>query len=81
MFNMQSAKLVTTPLAAHSRPPSTSCPQLDDDVDYMSKIPYSSAVGSMMYVMVCLHPDLAYLVSAISRYTTIFGKEHWMVVL
>ncbi|KAG8474938.1 hypothetical protein CXB51_031648 [Gossypium anomalum] len=34
----------------------------------MSHVPYSSAVGSLMYAMVCSRPDLSYTVSAISRY-------------
>ncbi|WVZ88330.1 hypothetical protein U9M48_034864 [Paspalum notatum var. saurae] len=27
------------------------CPQSDDDIEYMSRVPYSSAVGSLMYAM------------------------------
>ena len=34
----------------------------------MSHVPYSSAVGSLMYTMVCSRPDLSYVVSAVSRY-------------
>ncbi|XP_042467615.1 secreted RxLR effector protein 161-like [Zingiber officinale] len=33
---------------------------LDIDVDYMSQVPYSNAVGFLIYVMVCSCPDLAY---------------------
>ena len=43
----------------------------------MSRIPYSSVMGSLMYAMVCLHPDLAYIVSAVSRYMEKPSKEHW----
>ena len=42
---MQTAKLVTTPLIAHFRLSSTLCPQSDEEVDYMSKVQYSSVVG------------------------------------
>ena len=79
-FNMQSAKPVTTPLAAHFRLSSALCPQSDDEVDYMSRVPYSSAVGSLMYAMVCSRPDLAFAVSAVSRYMANPGKEHWKAV-
>ena len=79
-FNMQSAKPVNTPLAAHFRLSSALSPQSDADVDYMSRVPYSSAVGSPMYAMVCSRPDLAYAVSAVSRYMTNPGKEHWKAV-
>ena len=42
----------------------------------MSKVPYSSVVGSLMYAMVCSRPDLSYAMSLISRYMSNPGKEH-----
>ncbi|KAG8502824.1 hypothetical protein CXB51_000466 [Gossypium anomalum] len=50
-FNMQSAKPVSTPLAAHFGFSSALSPQSDDEIKYMSHVPYSSAVGSLMYAM------------------------------
>ncbi|KAG8482489.1 hypothetical protein CXB51_024203 [Gossypium anomalum] len=50
-FNMQSVKPVSTPLAAHFRLSSALSPQSDDEIEYMSHVPYSSAVGSLMYAM------------------------------
>ncbi|KAG8472744.1 hypothetical protein CXB51_034629 [Gossypium anomalum] len=50
-FNMRSAKPVSTPLAAHFRLSSALSPQSDDEIEYMSHVPYSSAVGSLMYAM------------------------------
>ncbi|KAG8491868.1 hypothetical protein CXB51_015214 [Gossypium anomalum] len=79
-FNMQSAKPVSTPLAAHFRLSSALSPQSDDEIEYMSHVPYSSAVGSLMYAMVCSRPDLSYAVSAVSRYMASPGKEHWKAV-
>ncbi|KAG8480842.1 hypothetical protein CXB51_025297 [Gossypium anomalum] len=76
----QSAKPVSTPLAAHFRLSSALTPQSDDEIEYMSHVPYSSAVGSLMYVMVCSHLDLSYAVSAISRYMANPNKEHWKAV-
>ena len=43
----------------------------------MSKAPYSSAMGSLMYAMVCSRLDLAYVVTTVSRYMAKLGKEHW----
>ncbi|KAG8482597.1 hypothetical protein CXB51_024457 [Gossypium anomalum] len=79
-FNMQSAKPVSTPLAAHFRLSSTLSPQSDDEIEYMSHVPYSSAVGSLMYAMVCSHLDLSYTVSAVSRCMANPDKEHWKAV-
>ncbi|KAL6329285.1 hypothetical protein AAG906_015489 [Vitis piasezkii] len=39
------------------------CPKTDDEVKDMSKVPYASAVGCLMYAMVCTRPDLAHVVS------------------
>ena len=46
----------------------------------MSKVPYSSVVGSLMYAMICSLLDLSYVVNVASRYMVNPGKEHWKVV-
>ena len=50
---MQNAKLVSTPLASHFKLRKDMYPETQEEIDYMSKIPYSSTVGSLMYAMVC----------------------------
>jgi len=42
----------------------------------MSHVPSANAVGSLMYAMVCTRPDLAYVVSMVSRYMHNPGKSH-----
>ena len=42
----------------------------------MSRVPYASAVGSLMYAMVCTRPDIAHAVSVISRFMSKPRKEH-----
>ena len=46
----------------------------------MAKVPYASAIGSLMYAMVCTRPDIAQVVGAVSKYMTNPGKEHWNAV-
>ncbi|XP_047320751.1 secreted RxLR effector protein 161-like [Impatiens glandulifera] len=46
----------------------------------MSHVPYASAVGSLMYAMVCTRPDLAHAVSVDNRFMGDPGKEHWQAV-
>ena len=43
----------------------------------MSHVPYASAVGSLMYAMVCTKPDIAHAVVVLSRFMSNLGKEHW----
>ena len=79
-FNMHDSKPVSTPIASHFKLSSSQCPSTDSDFDYMSKVPYSSAVSSLMYAMVCSRPDLSYAMSLVSRYMANPGKEHWNAV-
>ncbi|GLU15250.1 hypothetical protein SLE2022_317570 [Rubroshorea leprosula] len=46
----------------------------------MSSIPYSSAVGSLMYAMVCTRLDIAHAVGVVSRFLSDPSKIHWEVV-
>ncbi|CAL8157386.1 unnamed protein product [Prunus armeniaca] len=41
----------------------------------MSKVQYASAVGFLIYTMVCTCPDLAQAVSVVSRYMAIWAKN------
>ena len=74
-FNMYNAKLVSTQLAAHFRLSSNLCPESDKDIEYMSRVPYSSAVGSLMYAMVCSHSNLSHALSVVSRFMVNPGKK------
>ena len=43
----------------------------------ISQQEYAQAIGSLMYVMNCTRPDIAYAVSKLSRYTSNLGLDHW----
>src|SRR4029450_12534750 len=47
---------------------------------FMAKVPYASAIGSLMYAMVCTRPDIAHAVGAVSRFMANPGKRHWEAV-
>ena len=47
---------------------------------HYSKVPYQSAMGSLMYAMVCTRPDIAYAVGVVSRFMTNPGEAHWNAV-
>jgi hypothetical protein len=55
---MQNEKPVSTPLAIHFKLTKEMCPKTHKEIEYMSKVPYSSSVGSLMYVMVCTRLDI-----------------------
>uniref|UniRef100_A0A2N9EVE4 Reverse transcriptase Ty1/copia-type domain-containing protein n=1 Tax=Fagus sylvatica TaxID=28930 RepID=A0A2N9EVE4_FAGSY len=43
---------------------------------YIKKI-----IGSLMYIMNCTRPDIAYSVSKLSRYTSNPGEDHWKAIV
>jgi hypothetical protein len=77
---MQNSKPVSTPIAPHFKLSSSQSPRTDLDFDYMSKVPYSSVVDSLMYAMVCSHPDLSYAMSLVNRYMANPSREHWNAI-
>ena len=46
----------------------------------MSKVPYASVVGSLMYAMVCTRLDIAHEMGVVIRDMKNLEKEHWMIV-
>eukprot|EP00253_Pinus_taeda_P010519 PITA_10519 len=56
------------------------CPKTQEVEEDMSRVPYASAVGSLMYAMVCTRPDIAHAVRVLSKFMSKPGKEHWTAV-
>eukprot|EP00253_Pinus_taeda_P025059 PITA_25059 len=55
-------------------------PKTQEEKEDMSRVPYESVVGSLMYAMVCTRPDIAHAVGVLSRFMSKSGKEHWTAV-
>ena len=47
----------------------------------MSKMPYASAIGSLMYAIVCTRPDIAHAVEVVSRFMSRPRKQYWEAIL
>jgi len=63
-----STKPVSTSLAPHFKISAKLCSKSNEEWKYMMKVPYSSAVGGLMYTMVCTRTDISLVVSMVSRY-------------
>ncbi|KAL8126521.1 hypothetical protein AgCh_013699 [Apium graveolens] len=61
-FNMDDAKPVSIPLAGHFKLDKKMCPSTDKEKEDMEEVPYSSAVGSLMYALVYTRPNIAHTV-------------------
>ena len=46
----------------------------------MRRIPYASAVGRLMYAMLCTRPDICYAIGIVSRYQSNPRMGHWIAV-
>nr|AAV88069.1 hypothetical retrotransposon [Ipomoea batatas] len=79
-FHMNEAKPVSTPLDMHFKLCKKQCPSSEKEKEEMQRVPYSSAVGSLMYAMVCTRPDIAHAVGVVSRFLSNPGREHWDAV-
>ena len=55
---MHNAKPISTPFANYFKHSKEMCPKTQEDMDYMSKVPYASTVGSLIYAMVYTRPDI-----------------------
>ena len=64
-FNMSQAKVVSSPLASHFKLSNRHNPSIDKEKEGIRRVPYASAVGSLMYAMVCTRPDIAYAVGVV----------------
>ncbi|GKD83403.1 retrotransposon protein, putative, ty1-copia subclass, partial [Tanacetum coccineum] len=51
-----------------------------EEVAYIKKVPYASAVGSILYIVRCTRPDVAFAQNLVSRYQQNPGKLHWVAV-
>lgn len=76
-FRMHEAKPVTTPLGQHDKLSLKQAPRTDEEKEKMQSVPYVSAIGSIMYGMVCSRPDLANAVNMVSRFMADPGLPHW----
>jgi len=66
--------------AAHLKVSAKQSPANEKEEVEMKYVPYSSTIGSLMYVMICTGLDIAYEMSVVSRFLTNLGKEHWSAV-
>ncbi|MFW5439002.1 hypothetical protein, partial [Paenibacillus apiarius] len=58
----------------------TMSPKTDEERSRMTRVPYASVIGSIMYAMLCTRPDVAYALGVVSRHQSNPGEKHWIAV-
>ena len=79
-FGMENSKRGLLPFRHGIHLSKEQSPKTPEEKELMSKKPYASAVGSLMYAMLCTRPDICYAVGVVSRYQSDPGVEHWTTV-
>jgi hypothetical protein len=79
-FNMQDSKKGFLSMSHDITLTKKQCPTDHDEQERMRVIPYALAIGSIMYAMICTHPDVSCAQSATSRYQSNYGDTHWTIV-
>jgi len=75
-YGMQDSKKGQQPMRHGIALSKDMSPKTSDEVNSMRKIPYASAVGSLMYAMLCTRPDICYSVGIVSRYQSNLGLKY-----
>eukprot|EP00253_Pinus_taeda_P035712 PITA_35712 len=73
-------KLVKVPILVGVKLSIEQCPKTQEEEEDMSRVPYATVVGSLMYAMVYTRPDITHVVEVLSRFMSEPGKEHWTAV-
>ena len=76
----EQTKPISTLLAFHFKLSAQLSPSTDAEREYMLQVPYSNAVGSLMYAMVCTRPNISHAVGIVSRFMHNLGKGHWQAI-
>ena len=73
---MHDCKPMDTPIERNLSLSLDMCPKSAEEKEQMFKSPYSSAIGSLMYAMICTHPDICYVVGLASKFQSNPGIKH-----
>lgn len=79
-FGITSAKSLNTLSLANFKPSKAMTSQSESNIEYMKKVPYSSVVGCLIYVMVCTRHEISHSISMVSRYMAYACKKHWVAM-
>ena len=79
-FNMETCKPIGCPIESGARLSKDMAPKTLEEIEAMGKIPYRSAVGSLIYLVTGTRPDIAVATSTVAKYCENPGPLHWKAV-
>jgi len=76
-FNINDdTKSVSTQLSLHFKLKATMFPTSIKEHEYMTHVPYASVIGSLIYAMVYIRPDLSQAFSMVNRHMYDPGRDY-----
>ena len=79
LFYMNEAHPLTSPMVVRSldvkKDPFRPCEKCEELLG--PKVSYLSAIGALMYLATCTHPDIAFLANQLARYSFAPTRRHW----
>ena len=75
-YHMHDCKPMESPIERNLSLNLDICPKSIEEKEKTSKVPYSSAIQSIMYAMMCTHPDICYAVRLASRFQSNPSMKH-----
>ncbi|GJS08080.1 retrotransposon protein, putative, ty1-copia subclass [Tanacetum coccineum] len=79
-YSMENSKRGTIPMQEKLTLSKSQGASTPAEIQRMQKIPYASAVGSIMYAVRCTRPDVAFAQNMTSRFQQNLGEIHWTTV-
>jgi len=79
-FRMHYSKPVDTPVEKGLTLSLDQCPKTEQEKEKMKDVPHASAIGSLMYAMLCTRLDICFAIGLVSRYQSNLGPTHWQAV-
>ena len=76
-FRLTSAKPVSTPMELNAQFTTQQSPSTLNQTTRMQGVPYSEAIGSILWPAVVSHPDVAYVVGILSQFIQNPRTIHW----
>ncbi|GJU66553.1 retrotransposon protein, putative, ty1-copia subclass [Tanacetum coccineum] len=79
-FHMENSKRGSILMQEKLRLSKSQCASTPAELKRMQNVPYASVVGSILYVVRCVRPDVAFAQNITSRFQNNQGDLHWTTV-
>jgi len=79
-FNMAYYRPLCVPVSLGTKLSVNDCPKSPSEMKDMSRVPYASVVGSLIYATVCTRLDIAQAMGVLSQFKANLGWVHWDAV-